>query len=127
MTIEEFIAAEAAKPFAWARNDCTMMCDRWVQLMRGVSPVEAGPIVYSNRDSALAILPRLPQIMNRAMRIAGLEKTSQPQIGAVGLVIFGNRIGPALHAGQHWLTRHEDGFMAAPLTNVWKAWEVMPR
>jgi hypothetical protein len=124
MTIDEFIAAEAAKPFVWALNDCTMMCDRWVRLQRGVSPVEAGPILYSDRDTAFAVLPRLPQIMNRAMRLAGLKKTAAPQVGDVGLVVFGSRIGPALHAGTHWITRHEDGFMAAPLANVWKAWSI---
>lgn len=124
MTIEEFIAAEAAKPFAWARNDCTMMCDRWVQLMRSVSPVDVGQIRYGDRDSAMVILHRLPHLMNRAMRIAGLNKTPAPHAGDVGLVVFGNRIGPALHSGRHWITRHEDGFMAAPLNNVWKAWAI---
>jgi hypothetical protein len=124
MTVEEFIAAEAAKPFAWGETDCTMMCDRWVRLRRGVSPVEVGPILYSDRDSAFDILPRLPQIMNRAMRKAGLKKTGVPQVGDVGLVIFGNRIGPALHTGAHWITRHEDGLWAAPLGNVWKAWAI---
>ena len=124
MTVEEFIAAEAAKPFAWARNDCTMMCDRWIRLRRGVSPVAAGLILYSDRDTAFALLPRLPQLMNRGMRRVGLQKTSAPHAGDVGLVIFGDRIGPALHAGTHWITRHEDGFMAAPLKNFWKAWAI---
>jgi hypothetical protein len=124
MTVEEFIAAEAAKPFAWAETDCTAMCDRWITLRRGVSPIAAGLILYHDRDTAFALLPRLPQIMNRGMRRAGLVKTAVPQAGDVGLVLFGKRIGPALHAGSHWITRHEDGFMAAPIENVWKAWAI---
>lgn len=124
MTLDEFLAGEAAKPFAWALNDCTMMCDRWVRLKRDVSPVAAGPIVYSDKESALVILPRLPLIMNAGMRRAGLVKTTSPQRGDVGLVIVGGRIGPAIHTGGHWITRHEDGFFTAPLANVWKAWRV---
>lgn len=124
MDLRDFLAAEAQKPFAWGTVDCTMMCDRWVQLCRGVSPVEAGPIPYGDRASALAILPRLPMLMNRAMRRAGLQKVKVPREGDVGLVLFGRRIGPAIHAGAHWITRHEDGFMAAPLDHCWKAWRI---
>ena len=124
MTLDEFLAQEAAKPFVWALNDCTMMCDRWVRLKLGVSPVAAGPIVYGDRDTALAVLPRLPLIMNAAMRRAGIAKTASPQRGDVGLVVVGERIGPAIHAGGHWITRHEDGFFTAPLANVWKAWRI---
>jgi hypothetical protein len=124
MIVEEFIAAEAAKPFGWAVSDCTAMCDRWVRLRRGVSPVEAGRIAYGDRDSALRLLPRLAAMMSRGMRRAGLSKTLEPRKGDVGLVLFDGRIGPAIHAGTHWITRHEDGFIGAPLGNVWKAWRV---
>lgn len=124
MTLDEFIAAEAAAPFAWARFDCTMMCDRWVRLRRSVSPVEAGPIRYRDEASALAILPRLPLLMNRAMRKAGLSATDAPGAGDVGLVIAAGRIGPAIHAGAFWITRHRDGFWTAPADDFVKAWRI---
>lgn len=124
INVEEFLRAEAARPFAWATADCTAMCDRWVRLRRGVSPVEAGCIIYRDRESALRLLPRLAATMNRGMHRAGLEKTAKPKEGDVGLVLFDGRIGPAIHAGSHWITRHESGFIAAPLQNVWKAWRI---
>lgn len=124
MTLQSFLRAEAAKPFAWATADCTAMCDRWVRLRRGASPVEAGRIIYCDRDGAMKLLPRLAAMMNRGMRRAGLEKTADPREGDVGLVLIEGRIGPAIHAGTHWITRHEDGFIAAPLHNVWKAWRI---
>lgn len=124
MTVEEFLRAEASQPFAWATADCTAMCDRWVRMRRGVSPVAAGLILYADRDGAMRLLPRLAAMMSRGMRRAGLEKTDSPQKGDVGLVLFENRIGPAIHAGAHWITRHEGGWIAAPLQNVWKAWRV---
>lgn len=124
MSLDEFLAAEAAKPFAWALNDCTMMCDRWVRIRCGVSPVEAGPITYGDHAGAIALLPHLPQVMNRAMRKAGLSKTLKPVIGDIGLILFDGRCGPALLAGNLWVTRHEDGFIAVPRANVWKVWSL---
>lgn len=124
MTLEEFMAAEAAEPFAWARFDCTMMCDRWVRLRRGVSPVEAGPIRYSDEASAMRILPRLPMLMNRAMRKAGLEPTREPRKGDVGLVAHAGRAGPAIHSGACWITRHRGGFWTAPAAGFLKAWSI---
>lgn len=124
MTVEEFIAAEAAKPFVRAVNDCTMMCDRWVQMRRGVSPVKAGGIVYHDEATAKAIEPRIAQLMNRAMRRAGIAKTDNPQLGDVGLVVFGRNIGPAILVGGMWITRHREGLVAVPRENYWKAWAV---
>lgn len=124
MTAAEFLAAEAAKPFAWAQTDCASMCDRWVRMRRGVSPLDAGSIHYRDRDGAMAILRRLAPMMSRGMRKAGLAKTAEPREGDVGLVLVNGRIGPAILAGDHWITRHEDGFIAAPLGNVWKAWRI---
>lgn len=124
MTVEEFIRAEAAKPFGWAVTDCTAMCDRWVRMRRGVSPVESGRIIYSDRAGAMKLLPRIAAMMSRGMRKAGLRKTTEPRKGDVGLVLFDGRMGPAIHAGTHWITRHETGFAAVPLENVWKAWRI---
>lgn len=124
MTVEEFIAAEAAKPFVRAVNDCTMMCDRWVRLRRGVSPVKAGGIVYHDDDTARAIEPRIAQLMNRAMRRAGLSKTNDPKTGDVGLAVFGKNIGPAILVGGLWVARHREGMVAVPRENFWKAWAI---
>lgn len=127
MTPEEFVAAEAAKPFVRAVNDCTMMCDRWVQLKRGISPVQAGGIVYHDDVTAMALEPRIAQLMNRAMRRAGLSKTDNPQSGDVGLAVFGKNIGPAILVGDVWITRHREGLVAVPRANYWKAWAVCER
>ena len=112
-TVEEHIRAFAAQPFVRAKTDCTGMCDRWVWINRGVSPVELGGIVYHDDESAMAIVSRIAPLMNRGMRRAGLKVTANPKKGDVGLVIFNGQMGPAIHAGTHWITRHVDGFLAA--------------
>ena len=127
MTITEFVAAEVAKPFAWGDTDCASTADRWVQHVRGISPMAVYGRKHTNRDEALAWLAEpggVSVAFNRIMRAAGFEKTTDPQPGDLGLVLFGPRACVAIHTGTIWFSRHEDGLVGAPLENVWKAWKI---
>jgi hypothetical protein len=124
MTVEEYIAAEAKRPFIIAVTDCAAMCDRWVALRTGKSVFSLAGVNYATQEEATKLASHLPARINRAMRVAGFQKTADPQIGDVGIAIFDGRLGPAIHAGTHWITRHNDGFIAAPIGNFWKAWRI---
>lgn len=127
VTVEEFIAAEAAKPFGWGATDCATTADRWVQLVRGISPMDALGRRHRDEVEARAWMEEFGGVaiaFNRAMRAARISKTTQPKPGDLGLVIFENRMCIAIHAGSFWFSRHEDGLVGAPLGNVWKAWAI---
>lgn len=126
MNIADFVAAEAAKPFAWGETDCYSTADRWIRLKRSISPISFDEWDGS-RDTAMECILHsyaLPARFNRAMRKAGIERTSAPQPGDVGLVLFDHRVCVAIHTGKIWFSRHEDGLVGAPLKNVWKAWKI---
>ena len=126
-TITDFVAAEARKPFAWGVTDCASMADRWVQLVRGFSPMALYGRHHANRQEAQAWLAEPGGIaiaFNRVMRAGGFKRTSEPKAGDLGLVIFDRRMCIAIHAGSIWFSRHEDGLVGAPLGNVWKAWAI---
>lgn len=127
MTIDEFIAAEAEKPFGWGATDCATTADRWVQIARGISPMDALGRRHHDEAEARAWMTEfggLSIAFNRAMRAAGMKKTQEPEVGDLGLVIFEGRMCIAIHAGTFWFSRHEDGLVGAPLGNVWKAWAI---
>ncbi|MDH6229604.1 hypothetical protein M2281_000176 [Mesorhizobium soli] len=130
MTVEEFIAAEAAKPFAWGETDCASTADRWVEQVRGFSPMALFGRRHRTRDEAMAWLAEPGGIMIafcQVMRMSGLRQIFSPQLGDVGMAILDRRACIAIHAGHCWFSRHEDGLVGVPLNNVWRAWEVMPR
>lgn len=125
MDVREFVAALAAEPFAWGVNDCASCADRWVTLRRGFSPMGLYGRRHTSRDEAQAWLSEPGNIyvaFNRVMRRGGFQRTKTPGPGDLGLVIFDGRICIAIHTGDCWFSRHEDGFIAAPLNHFWKAW-----
>lgn len=127
MHLQDFIIAIAAEPFAWGKTDCASIADRWVQLMRGFSPMGRYGRRHTNEAEALAWIAEPPGIavgFNRVMRTTGFKRTDNPQAGDIGLVIFEDRMCIALHAGPIWFSRHVDGLIGAPLNNIWKAWAV---
>ena len=127
MTVDEYVRGEAAKPFRWGETDCCSTADRWIRHRRGLSPIALFDEWDGTREAALACIAHpyaLPARVNRAMRKAGFKRTSEPRPGDIGLVLFAGRMCVAIHAGTIWFSRHEDGFVGAPIENFWKAWRV---
>ncbi|MCO6386346.1 hypothetical protein [Aliihoeflea sp. 40Bstr573] len=127
MDPKEFVTAIAAEPFAWGKNDCGSIADRWIALKAGRSPLETYGRRHTNREAALKWLSEpggVAVAVNRVMRANGFRRTKNPQPGDLGLVIFDGRMCIAIHAGGIWFSRHEDGLIGAPLDNFWKAWAV---
>jgi hypothetical protein len=127
VTVDEYIGAEIAKPFRWGETDCASTADRWVRLRAGFSPMAIFGRQHRNEEEARAWLAEpggIAVAFNRVMRSAGFRKTETPRAGDLGLAFFDRRVCIAIHAGAIWFSRHEDGFVGAPLGNVWKAWSI---
>lgn len=124
---QDFIRAEAAKPFRWGETDCSATVSRWIQQNIGFSPLAHFGRVHSNEAEARQWLSEPGSIavaVNRVLRAAGLLKTKEPQAGDVGLVAHDSKLCMAIHAGNYWFTRDETGLIGTPLGAVWKAWKV---
>lgn len=127
MRVEEYVAAEAQKPFAWGETDCCSTADRWLRNVHGGSPIGMFDDWDRSRAQALECISHpyaLPARVNRAMRKAGFKRTTQPVAGDIALVRFDGRLCVSIHAGTFWFSRHEDGLVGAPLGNFWKAWAI---
>ncbi|MCH4542918.1 DUF6950 family protein [Ochrobactrum sp. A-1] len=127
MNIADFIAMEARKPFAWGETDCVSTTDRWIRLATGLSPLAWINRTYASEDEANSILADrggLAVLVNRAMRAVGIEKTSAPRAGDVGLIFHRDKLCMAIHAGDVWFAHDENGLIGAPLNAVWKAWRI---
>lgn len=125
--IDAFIAAEMEKPFRWGETDCASTADRWVRQITGLSPLARFGRVHRNEPDGrqwLAETP-LPIAVNRVMRIAGFTKTTEPQLGDVGLVPCNDQLCVAIRAARFWFSRNEAGLIGVPLNDFWKAWRVV--
>jgi len=124
MNIQEFIAAEAEKPFRWGETDCVSTAARWLKIKTGkdFSPLIAAYETAEEAQRALSDFGGLAVAVNRVMRAAGFSKTEDPLPGDVGLVIHGGKLCVAVNSGQYWFSHDENGLIGAPLNAVWKAW-----
>ncbi len=129
MTVDEFVAAEAARPFEWGVSDCASTCDRWVAHATGVSPLDVYGRRHDSEAEAEAWLAEanLAVLMNRAMRAAGFKKTRDPQPGDVGLIVVAGKLCAAIFTGRLWFSHDAAGVVGAPPGTVWKAWGVEKR
>ena len=121
--LEEFIKEQLELPFIWGKTDCCSTCDAWSRRYTGFSPMTRFNSQYSSRGEAMEILERpggIAVAVNRAMR--EFPKTKTPQIGDIGLCIFGEKIFPAIKTENGWFSRGEEGFVMAP--DFWKAWDL---
>ena len=127
MTVEEFIAAEAEKPFRWGETDCCATVDRWVRHVVGFSPMSRFGRIHRDEAEAKAWLSEPGSIavaVNRVARSIGFMKTDCPAPGDFGLILHDGKLCLAIHAGAYWFSRDESGLIGAPLSAVWKAWRV---
>jgi|SRR5690606_10530830 len=126
MDIQDFIAAEAEKPFRWGETDCVSTAARWLKIKTGKDfiPIIAAYETAEDAERALSDFGGLAVAVNRVMRAAGFSKTEDPQPGDVGLVIHGGKLCVAVNSGRYWFSHDENGLIGAPLNAVWKAWSI---
>lgn len=131
IALADFLRREASlRPYPGA---CGRMADKWVALVRGFSPIARYGRDFESDDDVQAWLTEpggIAVAVNRIMRAAGLEKTTDPQFGDVGLIIHGDRINEKIPIsvairGRHgWHSRNSSGLMLFPADTYWKAWAI---
>lgn len=130
MNIADFVATEAEKPFRWGETDCISTANRWVKSATGLSPLDWVGQLYSSENEAMKILETrggLALLVNRSMRAIGTHKTNDPQSGDVGLIMHRGKLCMAIHTGEFWFSRDQNGLIGSPINSVWKAWSIQCR
>lgn len=130
--LDAFLAREIEKPFAWGVTDCAATADRWATITLGWSPLRRYGRMHLGEADARKWLAQpggIAVAMNRVMRSCGIPKTTQPDIGDVGLVVHGSqaseiKLGIAIKTKKLWCGRHESGLFGTPHDACWKAWKV---
>lgn len=127
MTVEEFVAAEARKPFRRWDTDCIGIVEKWINRRTGLSLFVLSGEPCTTEDDALAWLDKPAQIlraMERGMRACGFTATKSPRNGDVGIVHDGTILHIAIRGRSLWLTRHHDGIAGLSDAQVVRAWGV---
>lgn len=127
LTPEIFFAEQAALPFQWGKTDCVSTQESWVRRVTGRGFVAESGQSYSSELEAEALLAArpLPIRLARALRLAGLARTSSPQAEDIAVIVTGTDMVAAVRGAAHWLFRNEAGINAAPLgVRVLGAWRI---
>ena len=128
MDVRAFIDAEIAKPFAWGATDCVATLDRWVQAAAGVSPLDRYGYRHHDQAGARAILAAhdgdLIGALTAAMAAAGLERTTRPLPGDVGVVRVEDMACAAILTHRLWFSRDQSGVIWAARPRTLRAWRV---
>lgn len=125
MDVRAFLAAEASMPTR--PGACCRIADDWVLAATGKSALATYGRDYvtdSDVEEWLAEPGGMAVAVNRVMRAAGFSKTKSPRAGDVGLVLYGGLLRLAVHSGDTWISRDENGLVGAPLQATWKAWRI---
>lgn len=123
-----FIAAEKRRAFAWGGTDCVATLDRWVLLAAGFSPLDRFGRRHADEAEARAWIAEYDgdfvRGMGEVLDGAGMERTSRPEPGDVGLVRVGDMACSAILAGRFWFSRNETGLLWASKARTLRAWRV---
>jgi hypothetical protein len=122
--ITDFLRDEFGKPFIWGETDCLSTVARWVEIRRGINPVLATGIPL-NADTIRQRLSErnLLEWARVVFRRAGLKRTTDPQIGDIGLVVHGATVATSIRARIGWIAHSETGFSMSN-GRLLMAWQV---
>lgn len=122
-----FLREGAARPFTWGACDCCTFACAWIAHRRGVDPSRPWRGRYRSLRGALRQIRRgggdLLAVAADAMRVAGLDVTSVPQPGDVGIVRTPAGLALAIRTPLGWAGKSESGVVTAPYPCL-RAWSV---
>lgn len=127
LDLAAFLREGAARPFAWGACDCCTFACAWIERRRGVDPSAPWRGRYRSVRGALRQMRRgggdLLAVVTKAMRSAGLNETSDPQPGDVGVVRTPAGLALAIRTPLGWAGKAESGVVTAPYPCL-LAWSV---
>jgi hypothetical protein len=126
MTIDEFVHAEMRKPFIYGETDCCKIFDRWLEHVRGYSPLRRAGYDYTDDAQRRSILERHQNMLFAMLHVADLDGgivTETPEPGDVGVVHSHGKVWAAILTAKGWFSRDSDGFVLDPRARVIRAWK----
>lgn len=122
----QFLRAALDRAFVWGESDCFCWVSDWIHQVRGVDPAAPWRGRYSDEAGAIAFYGEIgfTALVEAAMAAAGLDRTSDPQPGDVGLVLQAGTIPTlAIRTGLGWACKADVGVRTRPHTRL-MAWSV---
>ncbi|MGB6079085.1 MAG: hypothetical protein WBF99_06450 [Xanthobacteraceae bacterium] len=89
MTLSEYLAALARKRFVYGETDCLMILADWVFIRRGIDPAAHWRGTYHDEAGCRAALIAgrgIVHCIEAGLAPLGIQRTSDPKHGDVGLV-----------------------------------------
>ena len=133
MRVGEYIAPAARRPWAWGTDDCCTFAAGWV-LERGLPDPMA--FIRGSYDTARGALRSIKEgggmlpLWRRGMADAGIEEATEPDEGALGVLLLPLRrpVGMlhtvGLYTGTKWVMRMRSGIHATPDVTVQAVWRL---
>lgn len=126
VTLSDYLAAAAARPFAWGECDCALFGADWVLARRGFDPAAGFRGAYRRACQAhdVLVLNRgLLALVARQLEASGVASTGDPQPGDVGVVEATEGATVAIRVAGGWACKSPRGVIVAP-RRLYKAWRV---
>lgn len=90
LAILDYMDEMSVRPWIWGETDCTMSVAKWINLVTDLDPLGKYRGTYHNADEARETARRAGGFVPTVSRLldeAGFERTFEPEIGDVGIVI----------------------------------------
>lgn len=126
VTLSDYLSAAAARPFAWGECDCALFGADWVLARRGFDPAVGFRGTYRRSCQAQDVLilrGGLLKLVGKQLAANGVEETSDPQPGDVGVVEATEGATVAICVEGGWACKSPRGVAVAP-RRLYKAWRI---
>lgn len=128
----DFLHRSAERPFAYGRNDCSLLLAGWWKCIHGVDPARELRGTYSTDAEKDALLEREGGLLALVERLAagvGAPVTETPSLGDFGVIEHHGKPFGAICAGTAgpslcWAIRTEKGVGFLTNPKVLKAWSI---
>lgn len=121
VTLEQYLAAAARRPFQWGVCDCCTFAFDWVVQRNGIDPMAAYRGRYGTALGAKRMARDLATAVHQAVT---LPRTTTPVAGDVGLVETPAGPTMAIRTARGWAVKTPAGMACANLKPL-AAWRVV--
>lgn len=118
-----FLRERAAQTLVWGSNDCGLFMADWVKIVTGIDPAAAWRGKYSSPYD-LAKIGGLETLALAGAMKAGLERTTHPERGDVGLVNMPWGLTGAIKTEDGWAMLCKEGLVITRAAKFRMAWRV---
>lgn len=125
--LAEFVREESARSYDWSDANCGLWIADWTLLVTGADPFAPWRKFAARPSNAKRLSRKLPRLVERVARRAGLTFTRSPQHGDIAVIRIGAHAVCAIRSGDFWVMRLENGIASIRANGripVYGAWRV---